>query len=134
MEIEQLVDTLYEAHNGEDAAGAAALYAPGGRHVEIEQGTARAGPDAIREGLAGFFEAFPDARWRERTRVAAGERAAVTYVLTETLCGRLGPSEPASQRLDPRDVHVVEASGDKITLSEDCWDAATFVRQMRGEG
>ncbi len=131
MEIEELVDSLYAAYNRHDPAAAAALYAPDGRHVEIAQGSERTGPDAIREGLEHFLRAFPDVRWEERLRIASGERAAVAYVLTGTLQGRLGPFEPSGQRLELRGVHVVAASAGAIALCEDYWDAGTFGRQMK---
>ena len=64
-------------------------------------------------------------------RVTGGDGAAVAYLLTGTLQGRLGPFEPAGQRLELRGVHVLKAKAGAIDLCEDYWDAGTFGRQMR---
>jgi ketosteroid isomerase-like protein len=128
------VATLYAAYNAGDADRAASLYAPSGRHVEVATAAERTGRRAIADGLGGLLEAFPDAHWREQTRIVSGDRAAVTYVLTGTLQSRFGPFEPSGQRLELRGVHVVQLGRDGIELCEDFWDAATFGRQMRQGG
>ena len=122
---------LYAAYNTHDAAAAAALYAPHGRHAEVATGQERTGREGIAEGLDGLLRAFPDAHWQERMRIVAGNRVAVTYVLTGTLSSRLGPFEPAGQRLELRGVHVLEVGPDGIEVCEDFWDASTFGRQMK---
>lgn len=127
----ELAGELYAAYDARDAAAAGALYAPDGRHVEIATAGERVGPEAIRDGLAGFLEAFPDARWERRALIADGDRAAIRYVLTGTLRARLGPFEPAGQRLELAGVHLLQAAGGRIALCEDFWDAATFGRQMK---
>lgn len=129
--IDGLVDRLYEAYNAQDAAAAAELYAPDGRHVEIATGGERTGPDAIREGLEGFLRSFPDAHWAPQERIVAGSAAAVTYVLTGTLQAKLGPFEPAGQRLELRGVHLVRERDGAIAACEDYWDAGSFGRQMK---
>ena len=132
--VEALLDALYGAYNEHRPAEAAALYRPDGRHVEIAQGNERSGREAIREGLERFFEAFPDARWETRERIVAGNLAAVTYLLTGSLQGRLGPFEPSGQRLELRGVHVFRTVDGLIEVCEDYWDSGTFGRQMREEG
>lgn len=132
--VDALVSALYEAYNAGDAEAAGALYAPGGRHVEIAMGNERTGPSAIAEGLGGLLAAFPDAHWRERTRLVAGDSAAVTYVLTGTLQRPFGSFEPAGQRLELPGAHVLRVGADGIEVCEDYWDAAGFGRQMRASG
>ena len=134
MEIDDALTSLYEAYNGHSPSQVAARYRTDGRHVEVAQGNERSGRDAIREGLARFFEAFPDAHWAERARIVAADCAAVTYTLTGTLRAQLGPFEPAGQRLELNGVHVVYVAKGEITLIEDYWDAATFARQMGAQG
>ncbi|MCW2997268.1 MAG: hypothetical protein JWN65_817 [Solirubrobacterales bacterium] len=126
-----IVSALYRAYNAHDAGAAAALYAPDGRHVERATGQQSVGADAIGGGLGGLLAAFPDARWHERTRIVAGERAAVTYVLEGTLQAPFGPFEPAGQHLQLHGVHVLDVGPAGIRLCEDFWDAASFGRQMR---
>lgn len=129
--VEQVVRALYAAYNTADVESASALYAPAGRHLEVATERLGEGPDEIGAGLAGFLGAFPDARWEEQVRVVAGRRAAVTYLLTGTLRARLGPFEPAGQRLELRGVHVLDVGPEGIVSCEDYWDAATFGRQMQ---
>jgi len=73
MEIDDALTSLYDAYNGHSPSQVAALYRTDGRHVEVAQGNERSGRDAIREGLARFFEAFPDAHWAERVRIVAAD-------------------------------------------------------------
>jgi len=128
---EELLDAFYAAYDAGDAARAAALYAPEAIHFEVAQRAERRGAE-IQEGLRGFFESFPDARWEPRSRCLSVDRAAVAYTLTGTLTGApLGPFEPRGQRLELTGVHLFEFAGGRIERSEDYWDAATFGRQMR---
>lgn len=126
-----LVSALYEAYNAHDTAAVAALYAPRGRHVEAASGNERTGGGAIARGLSTMLTAFPDARWHELKRVCAGDRAAVTYILTGTLRSVFGPFQPAGQRLELRGVHVIDVGPGGIELCEDYWDSGTFGRQMK---
>jgi steroid delta-isomerase-like uncharacterized protein len=124
---------LYEAYNRHDAAGAAALYAAGATHGDVAQDRVVEGPEAIAQGLRRFFAAFPDARWSAEHVLANGDHATASYRLTGTLRGRLGPFEPAGQRLALRGVHVVQTGVDgRIASSVDYWDGAVFAGQMRG--
>lgn len=126
----RIIDSLYDAYNRHDAAAVARLYAPGATHQDIAQSSARNGPNDIAEGLAHFFTAFPDAHWEPRERVIDDRQAAITYVLTGTLKGRLGPFEPRSQALKLRGAHVLRIADGLIEASEDYWDSGTFGRQM----
>jgi steroid delta-isomerase-like uncharacterized protein len=130
-EIDRVVAALYAAYDARDPEAAAALYAEDGCHREIASGSERTGRDAIRDGFAGFLAAFPDARWGRRSVIVGDGEAAVTYVLTGTLHGHLGPFEPSGQRLELRGVHVIRAPDGLIKRCEDYWDAGSFGRQMR---
>lgn len=129
--VDAVVRALYHAYNTTDAAAASALYAPDGCHLEVATGSRREGPEAVRQGLTGLLEAFPDARWTERARVVSDGRAAITYVLTGTLRARFGPFEPDGQRLELNGVHVLRVGAEGIACCEDYWDASTFGRQMQ---
>jgi steroid delta-isomerase-like uncharacterized protein len=124
------VERLYEAYGRHEAEEAAALYVEAGRHEEAAQGRVSEGREAIASGLRAFFDAFPDARWEPRRWIVDGPEAAVAYLLTGTLTGRLGPFEPHGQRLELRGVHLFRVGAGGIEQSEDYWDAATFGRQM----
>jgi steroid delta-isomerase-like uncharacterized protein len=126
-----IVTQFYEAYNRGDVDGAVALYAPGGKHVEVAQGREANGRDEIASGLRGFLASFPDARWNVQRTIVEGQFSAVTYLLTGTLQEQLGPFEAAGQTLELRGVHVFEINEGAVALTEDYWDSGTFGRQMR---
>jgi predicted ester cyclase len=129
--VAELVVAYVEAHNAHDPDAVGGLYAPDGRHREIATGGERTGHSEIAGGLVRFFAAFPDARWEVGVPLLDGDRAAVPYRLTATLTSRMGPFEPAGQRLDLAGLYLIELAPDGIASSADYWDAATFARQMR---
>jgi steroid delta-isomerase-like uncharacterized protein len=122
---------LYEAYNAHDAAAASLLYRADGEHREVAQGRVVQGRDAIEENLRHFASAFPDVHWEPHDTVAGDSSVAITYELTGTLRGPLGPLEPAGQALRISGCHVLQLRDGLIAVSEDYWDAATFMRQMR---
>jgi ketosteroid isomerase-like protein len=131
MNVRELTREFVRAYNEHDIDGVASLYAQTGEHREIAQNTARRGPAEIGAGFAHFLDAFPDAHWREEHVLCDGSLAAVSYHLTGSLRGRLGPFEPGGQRLDMRGMHLLCAGAGRLAWTADYWDAATFARQMR---
>jgi steroid delta-isomerase-like uncharacterized protein len=123
-----------DAYNAHDVERVASLYAVDGRHVEIAQGRAAEGREAIRQGLDAFLAAFPDAHWAEDEVISTATGAAITYTLTGSLQRQLGPFAANRQPLELRGVHVLRMSGPEIVESRDYWDSATFGRQMRVDG
>lgn len=131
LSSQELLDAFYAAYEARDPEAAAALYAEDGEHREIAQASVRTGRAQIAEGLGRFLAAFPDARWRVRSSVLNGARAAVAYELTGTLSAGLGPFEPRGQRLSLLGLHLFELCGGEIRSTEDYWDSGCFARQMR---
>jgi steroid delta-isomerase-like uncharacterized protein len=123
-----------DAYNAHDVERVASLYAPAGRHVEVAQGRAAEGREAIRQGLDVFLAAFPDAHWAPDGVIATATGAAIAYTLTGSLQRRLGPFAGHGQALELCGVHFLQLSGAAIVESRDYWDAATFARQMRVDG
>jgi steroid delta-isomerase-like uncharacterized protein len=129
--VRELAERLYAAYNRHDAQAAAGLYAAGGRHEEIAQGRVAEGRDEIRDGLERLFTSFPDVRWEPVRTIADGDTTAVEYVMSGTLQAKLGPFQPAGQRLTLRGIHVVIADGHEIAATLDYWDSGTFFKQMK---
>lgn len=125
------IEALYAAYNAHDPDSVALLYTPSGVHEEVADGRCSVGREEIAGGLTRLFAAFPDAEWSPETVVIEGSQGVVSYRLSGTLQGPLGPVPPLGQKLDLRGVHVVELDDDgKIERSLDYWDAATFRGQM----
>jgi steroid delta-isomerase-like uncharacterized protein len=129
-----LLDRFYSAYNDHHLKAAMALYGDHPSHHEVAQGRRASGVEEIGAGLAGFWAAFPDARWTERRRVVGVDAAAVTYRLTGTLAAPMGPFRTLGQSLDLEGVHVFDVADGRISSSADYWDAASFARQMKGGG
>jgi steroid delta-isomerase-like uncharacterized protein len=123
-----------DAYNAHDVERIASLYAASGQHVEIAQGRAVQGRQAIRQGLDDFLAAFPDAHWAQDEVIATATGAAIAYTLTGSLHRQLGPFGAHGQRLELRGMHLLRLSGTEIVESRDYWDSATFARQMRVDG
>jgi catechol 2,3-dioxygenase-like lactoylglutathione lyase family enzyme/ketosteroid isomerase-like protein len=117
----ELLDALHAAYNARDAAAAAALYLPDGRHAEATQDRERTGRDDIAQGLRGLFTAMPDVRWTRTWALADGEQAAAGYELTATAGG-------APVRL--AGVHRLVARDGAIAATADWWDRAQLQAQL----
>jgi steroid delta-isomerase-like uncharacterized protein len=128
-----LVTALFEAYNRGDSEAAGALYAADGTHTEVALGSTRSGSEDIASGLMSFLKAFPDARWREERRVAAGADVVVLYELTASLQSDFGPFVAKGQPLRLRGAQAVAVGEDGIRSTTDYWDAATFARHMNAE-
>jgi steroid delta-isomerase-like uncharacterized protein len=123
-----------DAYNAHDVERIVSLYSADGRHLEIAQGRAAEGQEAIRQGLDGFLAAFPDAHWAQEEIIATMAGAAIAYTVTGSLQRQLGPFGAHGQQLELRGVHFLRLSGPEIVESRDYWDSATFARQMRVDG
>lgn len=131
MSAAELLRAFLDAYNAHDVDAAVALYAPDGEHREIAQGAVRRGHADLLAGLTHFLAAFPDARWQVDRTVADAQTAVATYTLGGTLRQRLGPFEPAGQRVElPGTLVLARGEDGRIAWSADYWDAATFGRQM----
>ncbi len=126
-----LVERLFEAYNTRDPAAAAALYAERGTHTETAHQRQVAGREAVQQGLERFFAMFPGARWEVLRLIVDGSEAAVSYRLTGSLRGQMGPMQGAGQMLDLRGVLLITTDSEVILATEDYWDAQTFLRQMQ---
>lgn len=115
-----VTEQLYAAYNRHDAAAVVDLYRPDATHHEVAQGKTVQGAEAIADGLRRFFAWLPDARWEPQARIVDPDGAvAITYVLTAH-----------DRRVRLHGVHVLHLEADRISRSEDYWDAGTFQRQI----
>lgn len=125
-----VIDDLFAAYNAHDVDAVAACYRSDGRHEDVAAGQAKQSPAAIRDGLAYFLAAFPDARWTVAGQLGDAGRSVAWYTLDAVLRNDFGPFRAPGQRLSLRGVQVVTHDGGLIVRSSDYWDMATFRRQM----
>jgi len=126
-----LVETLYNAYNSRRIDDVAALYATDGTHEDIAHGRLKVGAGAIVEGFQKFIDWFPDAEWKLGSIiVGTNKKAAVEYALTGTLSTAMGPIVPRGQKISLRGLMVLTIENQKISRSEDYWDATTFQKQL----
>ncbi|MFC5757909.1 nuclear transport factor 2 family protein [Rhizobium sp. GCM10022189] len=126
-----LVEALYDGYNSHRIGDVAALYAVDATHEDIAHGRTKFGPQAIADGLRKFIGWFPDAEWKLGSiTVGTNRKAAVQYTLTGTLSVAMGPIAPRGQKISLRGLMVLTIENEKISRSEDYWDAATFQKQL----
>jgi len=131
LDLNELPRRLYAAYNDHDPSAVARLYAPEATHGDVAHGRPRSGPDVIAAGLQLFFGWFPDAHWQPAFQMDDGRgRVAITYRLTACLQAQMGSIAPRCQAISLRGVHVLEIENGLIGRNVDCWDAATFQRQL----
>lgn len=126
MPHHDLIDRFYAAYAARDAAAAAALYAPDGRHDEVALAKSRQGREALAQGLEGFWRMLPDVAWARRGLIRAGDHVAVTYHMTGTFTGKDGLARAIA--LDG--LHLFEIRDGALAVTKDLWDADLFKAQM----
>ncbi|VIO66597.1 hypothetical protein CI1B_17190 [Bradyrhizobium ivorense] len=131
MTLTGLPGLLYRAYNDHDPAAVARLYASDATHEDVAQGKPKRGPAEIANGLSKFFSWFPDAHWAAQAQITdPSGSVAITYLMTATLRGQMGPILPRGQRVSLQGVHVLHTGEGVILSSRDYWDATTFQRQL----
>lgn len=132
MTEDPLVAALYAAYNAHDAAAAAALYAPDGRHDEIAMGQSRSGQTALAEGLAGFFRMLPDVTWEPEAPIRSADWRAVRYRMRGTFTPRPRPEAPcpAPRTVVIEGMHLLLIRDGAIRISQDYWDKDVFLAQI----
>ncbi|WP_112313108.1 nuclear transport factor 2 family protein [Pseudogemmobacter bohemicus] len=126
MHHQELIDRFYAAYAARDAQGAAALYAPDGRHDEIAMAKSRQGREALAQGLEGFWRMLPDVAWSRRGYIRAAGHVAVPYHMTGTFTGKDGQKRPIA--LDG--LHLFEIRDGALMVTKDLWDLDLFKAQM----
>jgi steroid delta-isomerase-like uncharacterized protein len=88
------------------------------------------GKEELRGFVTGAFAAVPDIRFELKSSFAAGQRAALEWVMSGTHMGDF-PGLPATgKRLSVRGSTLLELDAGGIRREADYWDAATFMRQV----
>jgi steroid delta-isomerase-like uncharacterized protein len=95
------------------------------------------GKDVIRQYLAGFDAAFPEAHFDIEQVIESGETVAVEGVYHGRHDGPLGLPDGSALPATGRNVHapfatILTVSGGRITSHRPYWDLAGFMAQLTG--
>ncbi|WP_339114766.1 nuclear transport factor 2 family protein [Thioclava sp. GXIMD2076] len=133
MSAPDVIEAFYAAYNRADASAATALHAPDAVHEEAASGKSRQGLAAIEQGTAGFLSMLEGLRLAPATRITAGPKVVVTYVMTGRMTRPIGPFEAHGQVITLEGAHVFHLEDGKIRKLTDYWSPEAFMAQIRAE-
>lgn len=91
------------------------------------------GKDALRQHLAGFFDAMPDLSMKLEELLAEGDRAVYRFTITGTHKGVLMGFPATGKRLQTTCICIGRLAGGKIAEEWEEWDAHGLFKQLTGE-
>jgi steroid delta-isomerase-like uncharacterized protein len=129
-ELEQVLERWAPAWSSHDPEKVLSLFTDDCVFEDVTFAVVIRGKEALRGFVRGAFVAMPDIHFELTGRLAAGQRAALEWVMSGTHAGDF-PGMPATgKRLSVRGSTILELEAGKIRRESDYWDAATFMRQV----
>jgi steroid delta-isomerase-like uncharacterized protein len=129
-DLERTLDGWAAAWSSHDAEKVIALFTDDCVFEDVTFNVVLRGKEQLRGFADGAFNAVPDITFELTGRVAAGERAAIEWVMAGTHVGDF-PGLPATgKRFSVRGATILELESGKISRESDYWDAATFMKQV----
>jgi steroid delta-isomerase-like uncharacterized protein len=99
-------------------------------YEDVTLGVINRGKAELRTFADSWFAACPDLHVDLRSRFAAGEWAAMEWVVSGTQHGDL-PGMPATHKsFSVRGASVAQIAGERIRRISDYWDLNTFLKQL----
>jgi steroid delta-isomerase-like uncharacterized protein len=131
MSPREVVLAWVDAFNRQDADTAAALYHDDAVNVQVAAGEPTIGKQAMRDGFAYFFRAFPDNYTKPINLFVDGE-----WAILEWEGGGTWRGEFAGQQGNGRSFHIQGCGffhivGGKIKFQRGYWDKASWFGQAR---
>jgi steroid delta-isomerase-like uncharacterized protein len=127
---EQLLERWATAWSSHDPEEVLSLFTDDCVFEDVTFAVVTRGREELRGFVAGAFAAIPDITFKLTSHFAAGQRAALEWVMSGTHEGDF-PGMPATgKRLSVRGSTVLELDAGRIRRESDYWDAATFMRQV----
>jgi steroid delta-isomerase-like uncharacterized protein len=129
-DLERTLDEWPAAWSSHDAERVVALFTEDCLFEDVTFAVVTRGKEQLRGFATGAFAAIPDIRFELTGRVAAGEQAAIEWVMAGTHTGDF-PGLPATGKpFSVRGSTILELENGKIRRESDYWDAATFMKQV----
>jgi steroid delta-isomerase-like uncharacterized protein len=129
-DLEQMLDDWATAWSSHDPERVLALFTDDCVFEDVTFGVVTRSKDELRGFANGAFAAVPDLKFELTSRFAAGQWAAIEWIMSGTHKGDF-PGMPATgKRISVRGSSIFELEAGKIRRESDYWDAATFMRQV----
>ena len=129
-DLERLIDGWATAWSSHDAERVVALFTDDCLFEDVPFNVVTRGKEQLRGFANGAFSAIPDISFALTGRVAAGEGAAIEWIMAGTHTGDF-PGMPATgKRFSVRGSTILELESGKIRRESDYWDAAGFMKQV----
>jgi len=130
----RLVRDYVAAWNSHDVDRLTSLFADDGSYGEFGLGRVMLGQEEIRRHLIATFAALPDLTIAPTGEpLSSGERVHWQWLMTATHEGEFAGVPPTGKRFELRGGAVLLAKGDKIVRAAECFDMASFLRQVAPE-
>lgn len=127
---DRIVDDWAAFWSSHDLEKGLALFTDDCVYEDVTFGAVNKGKAELRNFANSNFAAFPDLKIQLTTRVIAGNRAAMEWVMTGTHKGDL-PGMPATNKsFSVRGATVLELRQGKISRDSDYWDSVTLLKQL----
>jgi steroid delta-isomerase-like uncharacterized protein len=99
-------------------------------YEDMAFGLVNHGTKELHDYIDGIFAAFPDFHIELKSRMVAGERGAMEWVMRGTHHGDL-PGLPATHKaFSIRGATIVEFDHERIRRNSDYWDVSAFLKQV----
>jgi steroid delta-isomerase-like uncharacterized protein len=129
-DLERMLDDWATAWSSHDPERVLALFTDDCVFEDVTFGVVIRGKEELRSFANGAFAAVPDIKFELTSRLAAGQGAAIEWVMSGTHKGDF-PGMPATgKRISVRGSSIFELEAVKIRRESDYWDAATFMKQV----
>ena len=130
----RLVREYVAAWNSHDVDRLTALFADDGSYGEFGLGRVVLGQEEIRRHLIATFAALPDLTIAPTGEpLSSGERVHWKWLMMATHEGEFAGVPPTGKRFELRGEATLLTRGDKILRGADCFDVASFLRQVAPE-
>ena len=128
--MERVFDDWAAAWSSHDPDRVLALFTDNCVFEDVAFGVVTRGKEELRSFASGAFAAVPDIKFELTSRSAAGQGAAIEWVMSGTHQGDFPGMAATGKRIAIRGATIFELEGGKIRRESDYWDAATFMRQV----
>jgi steroid delta-isomerase-like uncharacterized protein len=128
--LREVVLGWVEALNGRDADAAAALYHDNAVNIQVADGEPTVGREAICDGFASFFRAFPDNWTRVVNLFADGEWAILEWKGGGTWRGEFAGLPGNGRTFEIQGCGFFHVVGGKIRFQRGYWDKMSWFRQL----
>lgn len=126
----EVVLAWVEAFNNQDAVAAADLYHEDAINLQVAAGVPTIGRQAMLDGFAYFFHAFPDNVTQPINLFADGEWAILEWEGGGTWLGEFAGKPPNGRSFRIQGCGFFQVIGGKIKFQRGYWDKVSWFRQL----